>query len=455
MAEGRLRGGAAPPVSDDAWLEFVADFGHAKHFFPDADVFPSVVTVRKPLRGLPPPEESAICVIPRDSVPRRGLEAAVTEATFSLPRAMFTKEAWVLEPRPVMDLLDKIRRNGVPLAKFVGRSPIKGIKSGLNEAFVVEHTVAARLIVEDPKSRQLIRPFRRGQDVERWVSPQPGLHMIALSSRGAADWPWSGMDEQAAEAVFRDEYPALYRHLSGFRHALVARESRGKSWWEAQTAANPEAYGRDAIIYQEIQFHPCYSVNEAGVLSNNKTFIIPSHDRYLLAVLNSPIMWWHNWRFLPHMKDEALSPMSFRMERLPIAPANDRLAAEFASTVEQLISRKTDVATACHSILDWLRHEFGLEKPGQALAQPHLLDADGFVAAPRKALPKSRRFSAADVARLKQEHATTLGPARAAADKALALERRLSDLVNAAYGLTPEEVQLMWDTAPPRMPFQP
>jgi hypothetical protein len=32
------------------------------------------------------------------------------------------------------------------------------------------------------------------------------------------------------------------------------------------------------------------------------------------------------------------------------------------------------------------------------------------------------------------------------------LERRLSGLVNAAYGLTPEEVELLWHTAPPRMP---
>jgi hypothetical protein len=31
----------------------------------------------------------------------------------------------------------------------------------------------------------------------------------------------------------------------------------------------------------------------------------------------------------------------------------------------------------------------------------------------------------------------------------------LSDLVNAAYGLTPEEVALLWRTAPPRMPLNP
>jgi hypothetical protein len=35
------------------------------------------------------------------------------------------------------------------------------------------------------------------------------------------------------------------------------------------------------------------------------------------------------------------------------------------------------------------------------------------------------------------------------------LEGRLSDLVNEAYGLTPDEVRLMWATAPPRMPLSP
>lgn len=39
------------------------------------------------------------------------------------------------------------------------------------------------------------------------------------------------------------------------------------------------------------------------------------------------------------------------------------------------------------------------------------------------------------------------------AAKTLTLERTLSDLINQAYGLTPEEVQLLWATATLRMPF--
>ena len=66
-----------------------------------------------------------------------------------------------------------------------------------------------------------------------------------------------------------------------------------------------------------------------------------------------------------------------------------------------------------------------------------------------------RSLSAAALKNLRDEHARTLEPARQFAAEAESLERRLSDLVNAAYGLTPDEIALMWATAPPRMPFVP
>jgi hypothetical protein len=49
----------------------------------------------------------------------------------------------------------------------------------------------------------------------------------------------------------------------------------------------------------------------------------------------------------------------------------------------------------------------------------------------------------------------TIEPARALAAKTLNLERTLSDLVNQAYALTLAEIELMWQTAPPRMPIPP
>ena len=56
---------------------------------------------------------------------------------------------------------------------------------------------------------------------------------------------------------------------------------------------------------------------------------------------------------------------------------------------------------------------------------------------------------------MRDEYTRTIEPALALAAEAVTLERALSDLVNRAYALTPAEIDLMWQTAPPRMPTSP
>jgi hypothetical protein len=56
---------------------------------------------------------------------------------------------------------------------------------------------------------------------------------------------------------------------------------------------------------------------------------------------------------------------------------------------------------------------------------------------------------------LRDENTRSIEPAHALAAETLSLERMLNDLVNQAYALTPAETELMWQTAPPRMPITP
>jgi hypothetical protein len=68
---------------------------------------------------------------------------------------------------------------------------------------------------------------------------------------------------------------------------------------------------------------------------------------------------------------------------------------------------------------------------------------------------KMEPLTAAGLHALRDEYIRTIEPARALAAETLKLERTLSDLVNQAYALTPAEIALMWQTAPPRMPIPP
>jgi hypothetical protein len=73
----------------------------------------------------------------------------------------------------------------------------------------------------------------------------------------------------------------------------------------------------------------------------------------------------------------------------------------------------------------------------------------------RKARGKKKPLSAAAVRNLREEHARTIAPLADRLREAARLEAELSDLVCQAYGLTPEEIALLWQTAPPRMPVGP
>src|SRR5262249_28366148 len=158
-----------------------ADFGHAKRFFPDADVFPSVLVLQRPGPGAPP-ENTVVCAMPRDDVPDKNLDQAVANPAYNfvLPRRHFARDGWVLDRPEGINLLNKIRELGAPLRSVIGADPLYGIKTGLNEAYIVDAATRERLVAEDPASAGLFRPYLRGQDISRWSCPDTGLFMIVM-----------------------------------------------------------------------------------------------------------------------------------------------------------------------------------------------------------------------------------------------------------------------------------
>ena len=107
------------------------------------------------------------------------------------------------------------------------------------------------------------------------------------------------------------------------------------------------------------------------------------------------------------------------------------------------------------TLLDWLRVEYAIEKPCKKLLAATDLDSDTWVGEVKPIRGKKQLLTAAGVHALRDESTRTIEPARALAAETLTLERTLSDLVNQAYGLTAAEIDLMWQTAPPRMPIPP
>ena len=107
---------------------------------------------------------------------------------------------------------------GTPLGEFVKGRLYMGVKTGLNEAFVIDQAKRDELIEEDPRSAELIKPWLRGRDIGRWKAESAGLYII-FTSRG----------------VDIEKYPAILEHLKWFRTDLEKRATANvHPWYELQ-----------------------------------------------------------------------------------------------------------------------------------------------------------------------------------------------------------------------------
>ncbi|MEO7328813.1 MAG: N-6 DNA methylase, partial [Minicystis sp.] len=391
VANKWLRSGYAEPLrrllAQETRLETLVDFGHAP-IFPDADTFPCIITLAKPKEEPVLLSEHSLSVtsFPRDLLQEIAIPEYVATHRYDVPQSRLGAGSWSLEPPAADALYEKIRTNGTPLTEFAQIKPYYGIKTGFNEAFLVDTKTRNRLISEDSNSAKILKKYLRGQDIARWAPEWSETWMIL-----------------ARHGIDIDAYPSIKNHLLLFRNELEPRPKgwtgtnwQGRKpgpykWFELQDPVDYwEQFEAPKLIYQEIQFHPAYAFDSEGTLLNNKGFFLPTSDSWLLCVLNSPLMWWHNWRYLPHMKDDTLSPVGTKMENLPIAsPLDDAARRETESAVPKLVAMTKENRATLAGVLDSLRMQFDIEIPGQRLEAFAELTSDEFVAEVIKRRPKS------------------------------------------------------------------
>ena len=106
---------------------------------------------------------------------------------------------WNLGSETEQLLLKKLQSVGIPLGEYVKGEIYRGVLTGLNEAFVIDEATKKRLIAEDERSAEIIKPFLAGRDLKRYQIPASGRFLI-FTKRG----------------IDIEKYPAIKNHLLQF-----------------------------------------------------------------------------------------------------------------------------------------------------------------------------------------------------------------------------------------------
>ena len=279
-------------------------------------------------------------------------------------------DAWELESDDVITLRKKLSNGGKRLGDYAGRKLLYGVKTGLNEVYLIDTQKRNALIAGDAECGPIIRPFLRGQDIREWHCSWSDVWMICLKSSVDHDWSWSNAGENA-EKVFAKTHPSLHQYMKEHEAALRKRQDQGRFWWELRSCSYWDAFDNDKVFWPDICKQPRFNLDRNQYHIGDTGFMVANHDYFLLGVLAS----WATWFFI----SRTCQPLRLRgdrwqyrlkkqwIEELPIPDCNagDRESvARLAERCNRLGQERYDMQ---ENLRRRIRSTFGVAADGTSL----------------------------------------------------------------------------------------
>jgi len=362
MANKWLRADYAAPLraclARSTEPKLLLDFGHSD-VFPSTDTFPCILIVGTHDRRQAKPLFFAdVSDRVRGSTP---LREHVERHGFEVPTVNLQKNGWLLEPPAVSELLKRLQSEYPTLGDQPGVDAFFGIKTGFNKAFYIDTSTHKRLLAADRACKPLLRKLLRGRTIRRWRPAWGGEWIIAIPSSANRTWPWSDCaDDRVAEEIFRTTFPALHSHLKPHETRLRRRHDQGSFWWELRSCKYYDALDKPKIVAKRILFHSSFCLDKQSHWVNDSTVFLNTDDLYILAVLNSRVLWWYIYRLWPHMKDEALRVQNEKWLSVPIPEVNAQERTEVETLTHQALALAGDPGPDLYDVEQRL-HECILE----------------------------------------------------------------------------------------------
>jgi hypothetical protein len=342
-------------------LKKILNFGDIQ-FFADATIYVCIFVSQKSGDKMP------VLACSLNSKNYHGeFEKEVKAATFEFPAENFGASEWSIRNKLHDSVLQKM--NVGTALKDMPISIYRGILTGFNDAFFIDGKTREKLIAEDPKSEELIKPLLRGRDINAWVTEKEDQYLIGT-------FPALNLDI--------DQYPAIKNHLlsfgiekleqTGAKHIvngeeIKARKKTSNKWFETQDQIGYyKELTRPKIIFPNITTAFPFAYDENGVYPNDNNFFIVEKEnaianeaechpkrtmepkavgkveesllKALLAIFNSSLCKFWIWHNCPVLNGGTRKLQIAYFENLRIPLDNAELLHQLATLADQIITAK-------------------------------------------------------------------------------------------------------------------
>ncbi len=216
--------------------------------------------------------------VQKDQLTINKFENYVSENVTKINQNTLNEGTWSFQSGNILLIKDKVESQGIPL-KAWDIVINYGIKTGLNEAFVINKETREQLISEDPKSKYLIKRMVRGRDIQKYELKFENLYLIGSHN---------GFDKTSSINI--DEYPAIKKYLDKFEPGLSKRYDKGGTPHNLRNCAYWQDFEKPKIMYPEMTKFLNFAYDDQGFYSNNKVFILTGEQiEWLTCFFNSKL----------------------------------------------------------------------------------------------------------------------------------------------------------------------
>lgn len=254
-----------------------------------------------------------------------------------------SNEEWVIREKNSSGILNRIIGKGVPIKKLNFKINY-GIKTGLNDAFIVNDEIKEQLIKDDVSSTEIIKPFVRGRDVRKWKVDNPKLWLINTHN---------GIKSKNILPIdVKKNYKAIWKWLLQFETDLEKRSDKGNHWSNLRNCAYLEDFEKLKIIYPETMRHakgnkedfPRFYLDNGKFYCDKTTFIITGENlKYLTAFFNSKIMKMLIPEYVTSWDTSGFMMQKIFFEKIPVLQTNRTKAFEILVEYIQLLSENSSI----------------------------------------------------------------------------------------------------------------
>ena len=411
-------------------LQQIINFGDIQ-FFDEATIYVCIFVTRKSNER----DKEVLALSLNQKTYHGNFLQEVPEQLANYPSEIFGEKEWIIQPKAHFNILQKMQK-GTAL-RDLPISIYRGILTGYNDAFFIDGDTKEKLIAEDPKSAELIKPLLRGRDIQAWGSPNEDLYIINTHN---------GVKDSGIPPVDINDYQSIKKYLDQYIDKLVKRGDKGDTPYNLRNCAYLEEFAKPKIVYPNMTsiFPFCY--DDSGVLTNQKCFFITTKEndpllRFLMAIFNSQLCKLWIWYNCPELQGgtREISKVYFEKFRIPV----DIEQHPFITLADTMLSLNKELQEKRSRFLRRLSENFEGVKKTTALQSFDQLDFKSFVAELKKQkikLSLSQQDEWEDYFNQYREACNQLSAQIAQTDNEI--DQRVFDL----YGLTPEERDIVMNS---------